>query len=193
MNESFVFLTDGFEEIEALTPVDILRRAGMQVKTVSVKDTKEVTGAHGVTVMADLLFEEADFSNPEWLILPGGMPGAQNLHDYQPLLDLIKKQSRAEEGHIAAICAAPAVVLGSEGLLAGHKATAYPGFTGLLVGAEVVNEDVVFDGKFVLAPGPAKAAVWALGIVKVQCGIDKAAEVASQMLFPPTILDPLMN
>lgn len=193
MKESFIFLADGFEELEALTPVDILRRAGIEVKTVSINETKVVTGAHGVPVTADLLFSEADFSDPEWLILPGGMPGAQNLHDYAPLLDLMKKQAKAEEGHIAAICAAPAVVLGSEGLLAGHKATAYPGFTGLLIGAEVVNNDVVFDGKFVLAPGPAKAAPWALGIVKVQCGIDKAAEVASQMLYPPTVLDPLMD
>lgn len=192
MSESYVFLADGFEEIEALTPVDILRRAGMPVKTVSINESKEVTGAHGVVVSADNTFAELNFEDPDWLILPGGMPGAQNLHDYKPLLDLVKKQARAETGNIAAICAAPAVVLGSEGLLAGHKATAYPGFTGLLVGAEVVNEDVVFDGKFVLAPGPAKAAVWALGIVKVQCGIDKAAEVASQMLFPPTVLDPLM-
>lgn len=193
MNESYVFLADGFEEIEALTPVDVLRRAGIPVKTVSINQGKEVTGAHGVVVSADYTFGELSFEDPEWLILPGGMPGAQNLHDYTPLLDLVKKQARAETGHIAAICAAPAVVLGSEGLLAGHKATAYPGFTGLLVGAEVVNEDVVFDGKFVLAPGPAKAAVWSLGIVKVQCGIDKAAEVASQMLFPPTVLDPLMK
>ena len=193
MNESYLFLADGFEEIEALTPVDILRRADIPVKTVSINKTREVTGAHGVTVVADVTFDEVVFEDAEWLILPGGMPGAKNLHDFNPLLNIVKKQAVSETGHIAAICAAPGVVLGAEGLLGGYKATAYPGFTDLLVGAEVVNEPVVIDRKYVLAPGPAKAAVWALAIVKVQCGIDKAAEVASQMLFPPTVLDPLMD
>ncbi|MDE6007365.1 MAG: DJ-1/PfpI family protein [Muribaculaceae bacterium] len=193
MNESYVFLADGFEEIEALTPVDVLRRAGIPVKTVSVMDSVEVTGAHGIKVEADTHFSEVEFGAPTWLILPGGMPGAQNLHDYEPLAALLKKQATSEEGRIAAICASPAVVLGAEGLLKGKKATCYPGFERLLEGAEVVKAPVVIDGKFVLAPGPALAAVWSLAIVKEQLGIDKAAEVASQMLFPPTVLDPLMD
>ncbi|MDE7180017.1 MAG: DJ-1/PfpI family protein [Muribaculaceae bacterium] len=193
MKKSFLFLADGFEEIEALTPVDILRRAGIDVTTVSIMPTQEVKGAHGVTVKADMMFGEGNFEDAEWLILPGGMPGAQNLHDCEPLMNLVKAQAASESGRIAAICAAPAVVLGAEGLLGGRKATAYPGFESQLIGAEVVSDPVVIDSKFVLAPGPAKAAVWALGIVRETLGIDKAAEVASQMLFPPTVLDPLMK
>lgn len=193
MKESYVFLADGFEEIEALTPVDILRRAGIPVRTVSVMKSKEVTGAHGVVISADAHFSEVEFDSPAWLLLPGGMPGAQNLHDFAPLAKLLEQQASSEEGRIAAICAAPAVVLGAEGLLKGKKATCYPGFEHLLEGAEYVKAPVVIDGKFVLAPGPALAAVWSFAIIKEQLGIDKAAEVASQMLFPPTVLDPLMD
>lgn len=193
MNESYVFLADGFEEIEALTPVDVMRRAGIPVRTVSIMESKEVKGAHGVVVTADAHFSEVDFNEPAWLVLPGGMPGAQNLHDYVPLTKLLNKQAASEEGRIAAICAAPAVVLGAEGFLRGKKATCYPGFEHLLEGAEYVKAPVVIDGKYVLAPGPAWAAVFSLAIVKEQLGIDKAAEVASGMLFPPTVLDPLMD
>lgn len=90
MHRSFIFLAEGFEEIEALTVVDVLRRAGMDIKTVSIGTGKEVVGAHGITVKADLTFKEADFSDSEWLILPGGMPGATNLAADEALCDLLK-------------------------------------------------------------------------------------------------------
>ena len=93
MNTSYIFLADGFEEIEALTVVDVMRRAGMDIKTVSITDKHEVKGAHGVTVTADTLYDSTDFIMPEWLILPGGMPGSQNLADFQPLATLLKAQA----------------------------------------------------------------------------------------------------
>jgi len=103
MNTSYIFLAPGFEEIEALTVLDVMRRAGMDVKTVSITDERNVAGAHGVTVTADLLYSETDFITPEWLILPGGMPGATNLSEFAPLNTLLVNQ--AKSGKIAAICA----------------------------------------------------------------------------------------
>ena len=127
MKSSYLFLAPGFEEVEALTPVDVMRRAGIDVKTVSVTASRDVEGAHGVTVKADMTFDEADFSDCDWLVLPGGMPGATNLYECKPLCSLLLKHN-AEGGHIAAICASPAVVLGGLGLLDGKEATCYPGF-----------------------------------------------------------------
>ena len=123
MKESFVFLAAGFEEIEALTVIDVMRRAGINVQTVSITSALQVRGAHGVVVNADLLFDNTLFSEPEWLVLPGGMPGASNLYEFGPLQGLLKSQMESPNGRIAAICASPAVVLGQLGLLNGEKAT----------------------------------------------------------------------
>lgn len=183
MKESFVFLADGFEEIEALTAVDVLRRGGMNVKTVSITRSFQVKGAHGISVNADVIYDNVMFGNAEWLILPGGMPGAENLHKFSPLVGLLHRQAESENGKIAAICAAPAVVLGQEGLLSGHKATCYPGFEELMQGADVVNEPAVTDGKFVTGNGPSSALVWALTILKEARGFKIAQEVASGMLL----------
>lgn len=180
--ESFVFLAEGFEEIEALTAVDVMRRAGMDVKTVSITSALQVKGAHGVTVNADVLYDNTLFTHAEWLVLPGGMPGASNLYDFAPLQGLLRKQAEDGNGYIAAICAAPAVVLGQLGLLKGVKATCYPGFEELLEGAEIMDAPVVSDGKFVLGNGPANALPWALEIVKTACGEARASEIASGML-----------
>ncbi len=185
MNESFLFLAEGFEEIEALTAVDVLRRGGIPVKTVSITSALQVKGAHGIIVTADLLFDNTLFSSPEWLILPGGMPGATNLYNFARLKGLLRRQAESETGRIAAICAAPAVVLGQLGLLKGHKATCYPGFEELLAGAEFVNAPVVVDGKFVLGNGPANALEWALTIVKEAKGANIATQVANGMLVYP--------
>lgn len=183
MNESFVFLAAGFEEIEALTVVDVLRRAGMPVKTVSITASLQVTGAHGITVTADLLFDNTHFSSPAWLIIPGGMPGARNLYDYVPLQGLLKRHSESAEGHIAAICAAPGVVLGKLGLLQGKRATCYPGFESEMAGAITVDSPVVVDGKTVTANGPANALPWALTIVREQLGVEAACAIATGMLL----------
>lgn len=185
MNESFLFLARGFEEIEALTAVDVLRRAGIPVKTVSITSALQVEGAHGVVVNADLIFDNTLFKSPEWLILPGGMPGATNLYEFAPLQGLLRRQAESEKGRIAAICAAPAVVLGQLGLLKGVKATCYPGFEEQLEGAEVVPAPVVTDGKFVLANGPSTALQWALTIVKETKGTEVAVQIANGMLLYP--------
>lgn len=185
MKESFLFLAEGFEEIEALTAVDVLRRAAMPVKTVSITSSLLVTGAHGITVKADVLYDATHFTDPAWLILPGGLPGADNLHDYAPLLGLLRGQAESSKGRIAAICAAPAVVLGVEGLLEGHRATCYPGFESKLKGADYVDRPVVYDDKFVLGNGPSSALKWALTIVEKELGEEKMFNIANQMLLYP--------
>ena len=193
MKDSYVFLGAGFEEIEALTVVDVLRRAGIEVKTVSITSALQVKGAHGVTVNADLLYDNTLFSDPAWLILPGGMPGATNLYEFAPLRGLLESQFESNEGRIAAICAAPAVVLGQLGLLKGERATCYPGFENLIQGGQIVDEPVVVSNKFVTGNGPAFALPWALTIVKETLGQEAAAKVASGMLYYPTELNPQVN
>ncbi len=183
MKDSFVFLADGFEEIEAISVIDILRRAGMDVKTVSITASLLVKGAHGVGITADCLYDSTIFGDAEWLILPGGMPGATNLHDFAPLQGLLRSQAESKSGRIAAICASPGEILGRLGLLKGHRFTCYPGFEGKVEGAEYVPHKVVVSGKFVTANGPASAPLWALSIVKESLGEQKANEVASGMLI----------
>lgn len=185
MRESFVFLAEGFEEIEALTVIDLLRRAGMPVKTVSITRALQVTGAHGVTVSADVLFDNTLFKDAEWLILPGGMPGATNLYEFGPLEGLLKSQLDTEYGRIAAICASPAVVLGQLGLLKDERATCYPGFEQMLEGAEVIDAPVVVSGKFVLGNGPANAMIWALAIISETLSSQDALKVANGLLLYP--------
>ena len=126
MKKVALFLANGFEEIEALATVDILRRAQLTVETISISDKKSVTGAHNLSVIADKTFQEANFSDVGLLVLPGGMPGAKNLNEHEELKQLISQFN--EEGKlIAAICAAP-MVLGGLGLLKDRRATCYPGF-----------------------------------------------------------------
>lgn len=120
MKKSFVFLATGFEEIEALATVDVLRRAGIEVTVVSIYKDRMVTGAHGITVAADVVMAGADFSDCDWLICPGGMPGSEHLAKFEPLTELLK-QHNANGGRIAAICAAPAVVLAPLGILDGKR------------------------------------------------------------------------
>lgn len=184
MQRSFLFLAEGFEEIEALSVVDIMRRAGMDIKTVSITDSKEVTGAHGVTVKADQLFTDENMEQAEWLILPGGMPGASNLAAFNPLCTLLKNQCR-RGGNIAAICAAPSVVLGPLGILNGRKATCYPGFEEGCEGAEMHDTPVVNEGRLITANGPAAAMSFALTIVSNSMGESEAQQVGGGMLFYP--------
>ena len=178
---SFLFLAEGFEEVEALTIVDVMRRANMDIKTISVTKHKEVKGAHGIPVEADEIMENNDFSLRDWLILPGGMPGTKHLGECKPLLDLLQKQAE-EKGHIAAICAAPSV-LGKIGILKGRKATCYPGFEDMLTGAEVTGNRVETDENIITGNGPASAMLFALAIVEKGINAAKAAEVASGMLM----------
>ena len=183
MKDCFVFLAEGFEEIEALTPIDVMRRAGMPVKTVSITNSLQVKGAHGVIVTADLLYDNTLFTDAAWLVLPGGMPGASNLYEFAPLHGLLKNQYESAEGRIAAICASPAVVLGQMGLLNGHEATCYPGFEEMMEGAQLSENRVVVDDKFVLGAGPALALKWSLAIVEKEFGAEQADAVATGMLL----------
>lgn len=182
MKSSYLFLAPGFEEVEALTPVDVMRRAGIEVHTVSVTSSLEVEGAHGVTIKADMTFDQADFSNCDWLVLPGGMPGATNLYDFKPLCSLLLKHN-TEGGHIAAICASPAVVLGQLGLLDGKEATCYPGFESLAPEANFQDRRVVVSGNIITANGPASALIFALTIVAATKGDSVAKEVGEGMLY----------
>lgn len=181
MKTTYIFLAPGFEEIEAVAPVDVLRRAAMPVKTVSILDGCEVTGAHGVPYVADMTLSElpADV-DAEWLILPGGMPGATNLVKCKPLVSLLKSFG----GKIAAICASPAVVLGALGLLNGKKATCYPAMESFAgEGVDFTGAGVQADGRFITAKGPAYAVPFAAAIVETSCGAKVAEEVLTGMLY----------
>ncbi|MDE6352122.1 MAG: DJ-1/PfpI family protein [Muribaculaceae bacterium] len=182
MNRSFLFLANGFEEIEALTVVDVMRRAGMNVNTVSINKDKKVTGAHGIVVEADTLFADNDYANCEWLICPGGMPGATHLHEYKPLAELLTKHND-NGGKIAAICAAPAVVLAPLGILDGKEATCYPGFEDKMGKALHIGVQVAALDTIITANGPASASKFALAIVANSMGDGIAREVANGMLI----------
>lgn len=183
MKESYVFLADGFEEVEALSPVDVLRRGGVPVKTVSITSSLQVTGAHGVIVTADYIYSPSLIQDAEWIILPGGMPGATNLYEFAPLQGLLRNQFESKTGRIAAICASPAVILGQMGLLKGREATCYPDMESMMTGAKPSDRRVVVDEKFVLGAGPALALKWSLAILAQTVGKEKADSVAAAMLL----------
>lgn len=182
MRPSYVMFADGFEEIEALTVVDVLRRAGMQVVIMSIYETPEAIGAHGVTVVADEVFNPEMLEDAEWIICPGGMPGASNLAANETLCELLQEQDAKGE-KIAAICASPSVILGPLGLLDGREAVCYPGMEDGMTGAVVLNQPVAVDGNIVTGNGPAAAAKFALTIASISMGGDVAHDVAAGMLL----------
>lgn len=159
----FLFLADGFEEIEAIAPIDIFRRADIDVTTVSVSGNKSVRGAHNIYIQADSLFSETDFTVNDLLYLPGGMPGTKNLEGHEGLKKLLLNQAD-ENKSIAAICAAPSI-LGKLGLLDGKEAICYPGFEEQLIGAQLSKEKIVKSGKFITAKGAGVAVQFALRLV----------------------------
>ena len=176
-----VFLADGFEEIEALTVVDVLRRAGVRVDTVSMGGSEMVQGAHWINVKADKVFEETSCARADMLVLPGGMPGTKNLQKHRGLAELLRAQD--EEGKwLVAICAAPSV-LGGLGVLKGRKACCYPSFEESLTGAEVVEEPAVVDGHVVTGRGMGTAVPFALKLVEVLVGSEKAEQIKESILF----------
>ncbi|MGI6047115.1 MAG: DJ-1 family glyoxalase III [Petrimonas sp.] len=180
MKKVALFLANGFEEIEALGTIDILRRAQIPLKTVSITNDRNVTGAHDITVLADITFSELNFSDVDVLILPGGMPGAKNLNEHEELKKRVKEF--AEKGkNVAAICAAP-MVLGGLGLLDGKKATCYPGFESELVGAKVTGEKVAVDENIITGKGPGFVFDFALQLVETIAGADIRKEVQNGLL-----------
>jgi 4-methyl-5(b-hydroxyethyl)-thiazole monophosphate biosynthesis len=159
-----LFLADDFEEIEGLTVVDVLRRAGILVTMVSVTGGKIVRGSHGIKLYADEVFENVDYDKYDAVVLPGGMPGTKRLMKNKDVNRIIK-QFDMQQKLVAAICAAPSV-LGEAGILTGRKASVYPGFEEHLIRAEYVKNEVVTDGHVITAPGMGKALDFALAILK---------------------------
>jgi DJ-1 family protein len=181
MKDVFVFLAEGFEEIEAITIIDVLRRGDVKVTTVSVTKNNVVTGVHGVPVTADVLFEDVDFSNGEMLILPGGGPGSQHLNEHAALKQLIADYYEAGR-KVAAICAAP-IVFGGLGILNGKKATCYPGCEAQLTGAVITGEPVVKDGNVITGKGPGLAAAFSLEVLAELKGASAADQIAKDLLL----------
>ncbi len=179
---NYVFLANGFEEIEAMAPVDMMRRAGMEVTTVSISDSLEVTGAHGVKVVADALLTGVDPEDAEWLVLPGGMPGATNLAACEALTSLLVAHAN-EGGKVAAICASPAIVLAPLGLLQDKDAVCYPGMEAEGYGVNWVDDMVVVDDNIVTGKGPAAACSFGFTITAISQGIEQAEQVAGGMLL----------
>lgn len=178
MKTIFVFLTTGFEEIEALGTIDVLRRAELNVKSVSLTDSKQVMGSHQIPVVADLMFDQADFSTAEILVLPGGTVKFNEHEEMKKeLLRFANKGNR-----VAAICASP-MVLGGLGLLKGKNATAYPGFEKYLEGANLQTEKaVVVDGNITTGRGPGLTIDFALSLVEQLAGKGKRDIVAAGLL-----------
>lgn len=176
----YVFLADGFETVEALCPVDVMRRAGLELKTVSVTEELTVQSRQGVRVICDALLEDVSLEGAQLLFLPGGMPGADNLANSAGLCELLVDAN--ERGVLlAAICAAP-YVLGQLGILEGKRATCYPGFEDRLTGAVIDNKKVVIDKNCITGAGMGVSLEFALAIVSTLCSPQKAEEIRSSVL-----------
>lgn len=174
--KTYIFLANGFEEIEALSPWDLLLRAGVDVTLVSINEDKNVTGTHGLCVRADITAAELPAPEGEiCTVLPGGMPGASNL-DSNKVVDSYIGHS-AKNGHLAAICAAP-FILGKRGLLAGKEATCFPGFEGELTGSLSTEKRVVTSGNITTARGMGVAFEFGIELIRVLCSPEEAEKIA---------------
>lgn len=181
MAKAYEFLANGFEDIEALGPVDILRRGGVEVKTVSIGEGLMVESAHGVQVKADMLMADADLSDADLLLVPGGMPGAKNIDEHEGVRQALLKH--AQGGKLTgAICAGP-MVLGHLGLLRGRRATCYPGFEGELDGASYTAEQATVDGNIVTGKGPGATFEYAYTLLKLLKGERIVEELKSGMMY----------
>lgn len=176
-----IFMADGCEEIEGLTVVDLLRRAGIEITMISINGTKEVKGAHGIVFQADADKADVDFTQLGGIILPGGMPGTIHLGEDKTVDKTIREFAFCGK-LVAAICAAPGVP-GAAGLLKGKRATCYPGCEEKLVGAEAVTDPVVRDGNIITSRGMGTAIPFALEIVKYFTDEKKAAELAQSIIY----------
>lgn len=176
----YVFIANGFEEVEALTPVDILRRCELDVCTVGVGGSQVIQGSHGIVIATDV--EESDITigaETDMIILPGGMPGTLNL-EKSPIVQNAIDYCVKNDKYIAAICAAPSI-LGHKGLLEGKKATCFPGFENELLGAEVTGELVEVDGKIITAKGAGAAMKFALKLAEILAGENQAKKTEAAL------------
>lgn len=181
MSKLAIFFAEGYEEIEALTVVDICRRCGLEIDMVSVTEENTVKSSHNVTVQTDKTFSQADFGEYDMLILPGGMPGTGNLEKHTGLMAQV--DAFYESGkYIAAICAAPSI-FGHKGILRGRRACCFPGFEGHLEGAAVTAGPVEISDNVVTSRGMGTAVDFALAIAGIFCGQDKAEEMAKTIVY----------
>ncbi len=181
MKQIAIFFARGYEEIEALAVVDICRRCGLTIDMISVTEEKQVEGAHGIVVNMDKIFSQADFSEYDMLVLPGGGEGTKNLEAHEGLMEKVDAFYKAGK-YVGAICAAPSI-LGHRGILKGRKACCYPGFESHLEGALVTDGPVEIDGNVITSRGMGTAIAFGLAIAGIFCGEDKAEEMAKAICY----------
>lgn len=181
MKKVYVFFAEGFEEIEGLTVVDMLRRVQIETVMVSVGTSKMVKGAHGITVEADGVFSEYTYDDGCMAVLPGGMPGTNYLMEHNGLKQVLLTYHK-EKKYLAAICAAPSV-LGMNGLLEGRHATCYPGFEDKLLGAKALSDAVVMDGTIITSRGMGTAISFGAALVSVLAGEETAEELLQAIQY----------
>ena len=174
-------MANGFEEIEALTVVDICRRADIKIITVSIAGRRQLLGAHAIAIHADEVYDNVDFSQMDGIVLPGGMPGTLNLKEHEGLRNLIGEFDKKKK-YLAAICAAPSI-LSELGILKGRKACAYPSFEEGLDCTQVVHEAAVTDGHVTTGRGMGAAIPFALKLTELLCGTEKANEIAESIVY----------
>lgn len=181
MSKVYTFFATGYEEVEALTVVDLLRRAGMEVNMVSVTGEDSVTGSHGISINMDSKFDDNDYSDGDVFFLPGGMPGTTNLLAHEGLCKLLVAKNN-EGKRLAAVCAAPSVY-GQLNLLNGKCATCYPGFEDKLVGANVVTDSVVTDGNITTSRGMGTSIDLGLELITLLCDEEKAIAIGKGIIY----------
>ncbi|RIA20525.1 4-methyl-5(b-hydroxyethyl)-thiazole monophosphate biosynthesis [Ectopseudomonas oleovorans] len=178
---ALIAVADGSEDLECVTLIDVLRRAEIEVVLASVEDRRMITCARGTRLTADAMLLDVLAQDFDLIVLPGGMPGAQRLADFEPLAERVRKQAKAGE-LFAAICAAPAVALQHYGVLRQRRMTCYPSFSDRLSGCSFVDEPVVVDGNCITSQGPGTALAFALTLVEQLVGRSTRNEVAKAML-----------
>lgn len=181
MKKAIILLAEGFEEIEALTCVDVLRRGEVDCRICSISSKEDVKGAHGVVVKAEILLQNINEDEYEAIILPGGMPGAVNLRDNEKVIEIVKKFDR-ENKIIAAICAAP-IVLKKAGIIYNRKVTSYPGFEEELQAYNYSEEIVVQEANLITSRGPATAPYFALKVLENLSGTESVENLKKDMLL----------
>lgn len=181
MKKIAVFFGEGFEEIEALTVVDMCRRAGIETQMVSITGKDWVTGSHQIEVGMDMQFEAVEFDTLDMIVLPGGMPGTRNLEAHTGLMEQVDAFYAAGK-YVAAICAAPSI-LGHRGILKGRKACSYPGFETQLEGAQVVYDSVSVSDHVITSRGMGCAIDFSLAIITALCGEKTASEKAESVIY----------
>lgn len=181
MKKAAIFFAEGYEEIEALTVVDMCRRAGIDMQMVSVTGSDAVTSSHGVCVKTDIRIDDLNFDSLDMLILPGGMPGTKNL-ERVPLLTAQLKAFAGSGKYVCAICAAPSV-LGHLGILSGKRAVCYPGFENDLTGAQVLNCSCVVDGNVITARGMGCAIAFSKAIITALADAETAQKISDSVIY----------